>query len=412
MIRALASLAVGVLLWTPLAGDCAKAAGPAESGAERTRQETALRELRGKVESLQRELAESGNEKTDAADALRESERAISDAGRALSVLASRQAVLLQRLSAQRSALAALAEEQAGHRQALAHLLVAQHRRREQEPLQLLLLGGGPYEVRRQLVYLRALNAARLDSIAAAQRRAEQAAALRTETEDHLAELDQVAQAGRAQRLVLERERSVRQRTLAQIGNQLELRRRQLATARTDEARLARLVARLGALLDARASAPRRSSRPRPREAAAETGAVAGNVTSALARFKGLLKIPAAGELIARFGVRREAGGPVWKGWFIRTPAGTPVHAVAQGRVVFADWLRGFGNLVIVDHGDGFMSLYGNNDALLQQVGTAVQAGEAVAQAGASGGAAESGVYFELRFNGNAFDPKDWFGRQ
>jgi septal ring factor EnvC (AmiA/AmiB activator) len=65
-------------------------------------------------------------------------------------------------------------------------------------------------------------------------------------------------------------------------------------------------------------------------------------------------------------------------GWFIRTPAGTTVQAVASGRVVFGDWLRGFGNLVIVDHGDGFMSLYGNNDALLQQVSTTIEAGQAV----------------------------------
>ena len=125
-----------------------------------------------------------------------------------------------------------------------------------------------------------------------------------------------------------------------------------------------------------------------------------------------MLKIPAAGELIARFGVPRDGTGPAWKGWFIRAPAGTPVRAVASGRIVFADWLRGFGNLVIVDHGDGFMSLYGNNDALLQQVGTTIEAGQAVAQAGTSGGAAESGVYFELRHNGIAFDPKDWFGQQ
>ena len=136
------------------------------------------------------------------------------------------------------------------------------------------------------------------------------------------------------------------------------------------------------------------------------------DLPSDMARYKGKLLMPAVGELIARFGVPREAsvsGGTTWKGWFIRTPAGSPVQAVAAGRVVFADWLRGFGNLLIVDHGTGFMSLYGNNDALLQQVGTAVGAGEPVAQAGTSGGAADSGVYFELRHNGVAFDPKQWF---
>lgn len=411
MIRALAALALGVLLSAPGAGTVRAASAP-ETSAERSRHEVALSELRERVESLRRELAESSDEKADAADALRESERAISDARRALTEFASRQASLQQQLNAQQVELAALVQEQASHRQALARLLVEQHRRRQQEPLQMLLQGGGPYEVRRQLVYLRALNAARLASIADAGRRAERAAALRAETETHLAELDQVAQASRAQRAVLEREHKTRQRTLARIGTQLDLRRRQLATAEADQSRLARLVARLGALLDARVRPSPRASRPQSRDPAAAATEVAGDVATALARFKGLLKIPATGELIAHFGVPRSGNGPAWKGWFIRAPAGTPVKAVASGRIVFADWLRGFGNLVIVDHGDGFMSLYGNNDALLQQVGTAIEAGQAVAQAGTSGGAAESGVYFELRHNGVAFDPKEWFGQQ
>jgi murein hydrolase activator len=411
LIRALAALAVCVLLSASGAGRSLAASTP-ETSAEASRQAVALRDLRERVESLRRELAESGDEKADAADALRESERAISDAGRALNELAQRQVALRQQLNEQQVELVAIAREQASHGQALGRLLVEQHRRRQQEPLQMLLRGGGPYEVRRQLVYLRALNGARLASIADAQRRGGRAAALRAETETRLGELDQVLQASREQRAVLERERNSRQRTLARIGTQLELRRRQLATAETDESRLARLVARLEALLDARIRAAPRASRPPSRDTAAEAMDVAGNIATALARFKGLLKIPAAGELIARFGVPRDGTGPAWKGWFIRAPAGTPVRAVAPGKIVFADWLRGFGNLVIVDHGDGFMSLYGNNDALLQQVGTAIDAGQAVAQAGASGGAAESGVYFELRHNGVAFDPKDWFGQQ
>jgi septal ring factor EnvC (AmiA/AmiB activator) len=127
---------------------------------------------------------------------------------------------------------------------------------------------------------------------------------------------------------------------------------------------------------------------------------------------RGALKFPAHGELVARFGVPRDGSGPAWKGWFIRAAGGTPVAAVAAGRIVYSDWLRGFGNLVIVDHGEGFMSLYGNNDALLQQVGDQVVAGQPIAQAGSSGGALESGVYFEWRHNGVALDPKEWFGRE
>ena len=100
-----------------------------------------------------------------------------------------------------------------------------------------------------------------------------------------------------------------------------------------------------------------------------------------------------------------------WKGWFIRCAVGQEVRAIAAGRVVYADWLRGFGNLLIVDHGDGYMSLYGNNDALLASVGASVGEGDAVAQAGSSGAGFEPGVYFEIRHQGKALDPATWIGK-
>ena len=121
--------------------------------------------------------------------------------------------------------------------------------------------------------------------------------------------------------------------------------------------------------------------------------------------------MPARGELKGRFGNPREDGGVTWKGLFIRAEVGQTVKAVADGRVVYADWLRGFGNLLIVDHGGGYMSLYGNNESLLKQVGDKTQSGETVASVGSTGGALESGVYFELRHEGKPFDPMKWVGR-
>ena len=89
-------------------------------------------------------------------------------------------------------------------------------------------------------------------------------------------------------------------------------------------------------------------------------------------------------------------------------PMGRWLHAVADGRVVYADWLRGFGNLLIIDHGDGYMSLYGNNESLFKQVGDAARSGETVAAVGNSGGNMDSGLYFEIRHQGVAFDPLGW----
>ncbi|MBC7859206.1 MAG: peptidoglycan DD-metalloendopeptidase family protein, partial [Burkholderiaceae bacterium] len=109
----------------------------------------------------------------------------------------------------------------------------------------------------------------------------------------------------------------------------------------------------------------------------------------------------------ARFGSKR-GDGPSWKGVFIRAAEGADVRAVAGGRVVFAEWLRGFGNLIIVDHGGQYMSIYGNNSTLLRRAGDAVKGGEPIASAGNSGGNEESGLYFELRHQGRAFDPSGW----
>jgi septal ring factor EnvC (AmiA/AmiB activator) len=97
-----------------------------------------------------------------------------------------------------------------------------------------------------------------------------------------------------------------------------------------------------------------------------------------------------------------------WKGLFIRASNGEEVKSIAAGRVVFADWLRGFGNLMIVDHGSGYMSLYGNNESIHKRVGDSVNSGDTIAAVGNSGGNADSGLYFELRHQGKPFDPLNW----
>ena len=128
----------------------------------------------------------------------------------------------------------------------------------------------------------------------------------------------------------------------------------------------------------------------------------------AFAALKGQLHLPIKGELVNRFGGPRQEGGLTWKGLFIRATEGQLVKAIADGRVVYADWLRGFGNLLIIDHGGGFMTLYGNNESLLRQVGDGITSGEAIAKVGNSGGNPDSGLYFELRQQGKPLDPLSW----
>jgi septal ring factor EnvC (AmiA/AmiB activator) len=128
------------------------------------------------------------------------------------------------------------------------------------------------------------------------------------------------------------------------------------------------------------------------------------------ASLKGRLALPVTGEIANRFGQARADGGLQWRGITILARPGQEVRSVAPGRVVFADWLRGFGNLLIVDHGDGYMTLYGNNESLLRRVGDGVRGGDPVATVGSSGGSAQAGLYFELRHRGKPVDPLGWSG--
>ncbi len=124
---------------------------------------------------------------------------------------------------------------------------------------------------------------------------------------------------------------------------------------------------------------------------------------------KGKLPVPVTGRVKYAYGQARSAGLS-WQGWLISAATGSEVHNIAHGRVAFSDWLRGYGLLMIIDHGDGFMSLYGNNESLLHEVGDWVEPGAAISTVGSSvqNGA---GLYFEIRKNGKALDPAVWIDR-
>lgn len=125
------------------------------------------------------------------------------------------------------------------------------------------------------------------------------------------------------------------------------------------------------------------------------------------AALRGRLGLPVEGEVQGRFGAQRPEGGS-WRGVFIQAPASSPVRAVAPGEVVFSGWMRGFGNLLILDHGNEYLTVYANNEAILKQVGERVATGETVALAGSSGGQSQTGIYFEVRHRGNPVDPLEW----
>jgi septal ring factor EnvC (AmiA/AmiB activator) len=127
---------------------------------------------------------------------------------------------------------------------------------------------------------------------------------------------------------------------------------------------------------------------------------------------KGKLPWPASGPFLATYGEPRNKGGLKWKGVLISTAHGTPVRAVSRGRIAFADWLQGYGFITIIDHGEGYMSLYGHNETLIKQAGDWVNAGETIATSGDSGGQPMPGVYFEIRSRGKPVNPGAWCSRK
>lgn len=175
-------------------------------------------------------------------------------------------------------------------------------------------------------------------------------------------------------------------------------------TAATAAARSAATAA--AAAEAATAAAAEAAAAAAPAADAADIALAPAAPDGAFASLKGRMRSPVHGKLVARFGAKR--GEASWKGVFIEAAEGTEVHAVAGGRVVWANWMRGFGNLIIVDHGGQYLSIYGNNQSLLKRAGQVVKAGDPIASAGNTGGRAESGLYFELRHLGKAFDPSSW----
>lgn len=130
------------------------------------------------------------------------------------------------------------------------------------------------------------------------------------------------------------------------------------------------------------------------------------------AKRRGSLTWPIEGKLLARYGSSRNVGKLTWQGILISSPAGENIVAAAPGQVIFADWLRGFGLLIIIDHGDQYMTLYGNNETLLKQVGETVSTGELIAQSGDKGVRQHAGLYFEIRHKGSPTNPIRWLSKR
>lgn len=383
--------------------------------------------IHAKIEQLRQQNHEAETTRNQASDALRQSERAISDANRSMYELDQQRndtELTLSQLHKQGAdARSAISRQQ----NALMQLLRQQYLSGQSDATKLLLNGSNPNQTTRNLTYLSYISRARNQLIGDLQHNVAQLDQLTVEQQTQQAQLDKIREQHEQQRKILELERNKKQQIVRQLGSQIQQQRQQIATLEQDEKRMTKLMQDLAiARKKAEAAAAARATKE-AREATkiAKQPRISTNnksppptpikqpytPNSGLGQLKGRLIMPTHGELIHRFGTPREQGSTLWKGLFIKAASGQPVYAVAGGQVVFADWMRDFGNLIIIDHGGGYMSLYSNNETLYKQTGATIKAGDTIASVGNTGGSTETGLYFELRYQSQAFDPSPWIAK-
>ena len=429
-----------------LGGSGPALAKPEDIAARQTQVQRQREDLRGRIQSVQKELDAREADRKEAADALKASETAISQTTRRIAELnadlkkAQSELEDLQRqITRQQRTLGVRRDE-------LSHQLRQQYSS-GLSPWSALLSGDDPQELGRNLAYLDYVSKARAEAVAALKQDIERLAQLEARADARQKDVSRLVAETTQQKEALEVQKKERATVLARIEGQMEAQRAEATRLGLDEKRLSGLISdlegQLKAAQQAAAEAERRAQEARKLELArkekaqreaeqarraaeadrrrqeaqqvaqAERTEQTESDSASLAPGKGLSKNvrwPIRCAVMARFGTDRPEGG-IWRGILVRADAGAPVQAVGAGTVVYSNWLRGFGNLLIVDHGQEFLSVYAYNQSLLKQVGDSVRAGDTVALAGSTGGQVDSALYFEIRHRGAAVDPIAYLAR-
>ena len=423
-------------------------AEPSAKSLERSRQKESAEqeraELRKKLLTLKEDIGKTEKARGHAADSLAASEAAISNANRSLRELAAEQERTKKRLEKLSVSQEALETAVAQQRNRLEKMLRGQYVGGQDDRVKLLLSGDNPNRIARELRYLGYVSAEQSKAIDILQQNLAAIEANKLDAEEARNALEDIADEQREQKALLEKEKNKRKALLSQLSTQLSSQRKQAGNLSRDEERLSSLVEKLATLIAQQRKAEEEEAKRRARAKAEQKEKLAAKGRAAdksaerpetsppkavsktapepdpepppvsdgsgFASMKGKLKLPVIGELVASFGARR-ADGPNWKGLFIKAAEGAEVKAIAAGEIIFADWMRGFGNLLVVDHGGQYMTIYGNNQSLLKRPGDKLKAGDVIATVGNSGGNEQSGLYFEMRYQGRAIDPSSWMNR-
>ncbi len=405
--------------------------------AEPANPETKLTELKNTIEQLKKELISVKSNREGLSSELEASEKKISELNKKIEELKTQlqnQQSSLNQLRGEREGLASAKKQQEAQ---VAQHLNAAYRLGNQSAIKLLLNQENPANLSRNLKYFEYLIAARNKQIqqfaGTIKRLNELEPAITAQSE--LLESNKLGV--ESQRQALNELVEERKRTLAKLNATIddkdqalkayELDRRGLqnvmarlaqaeekAKAKATAAAEAQVAAEQAQVAEAEPKKLREESKPQPQAQPKSGKAISSSQADStplkgnLVQLKGELPWPATGRLVNDFGTSRVAGKVNWEGIYIQGTMGAPVKAIARGKVVFADYLKGHGLLIIVDHGQGYLSLYAHNQSLAKKIGEPVEAGTVIASLGNTGGQADAGLYFELRHNGQPTNPKPW----
>jgi septal ring factor EnvC (AmiA/AmiB activator) len=362
-----------------------------ESQQAQTRQQ--LSDLRSKMQALAKEQADTAARRDSANAALAKQSDAVASAARSVRDTDAQLAAKQQQLDQLQTQRTALNQKLDGQRAAIADLLRATYQIGHGSDLRLMLGDEDIARIARSLAYSKYFQQDRMQKVQDLMTELGKLQDLETQITTE----QQALQATRAQRAqqagALEQQRQAQQKLASQIDAQYKSEAQRLAGMKQNEQSLNDLMAKLQKAIDEAAREAARRSRPNPALPGGEPG-------KALANIRGNLPWPAPGS-VHSFG----------NGVLIAAPRGSEVHAVARGRVVYAHFMRGYGQLIILNHGNGWLSMYGNNESLMHGVGDDVAAGEALGTASLTT-SDSTGVYFELRRDGKPVDPRGWLSQQ
>ena len=409
-----------------------------------------LSELQTKIQALKNALDHNQKAHIDATDALKTSETAISVANQKLLIINKQQKQNKTTLKTLGQQSLNLNENLNTQQKRLNELVNQQYRRGIQSYSRLLLQNKNPSQIARELKYFSYIAKAHAELIDDTQHNLIKVNTLNNQTSLTLKKVAELKSLQEQERNELQVQKKEKSRVVKSLSSEISAQRSEINKLKRDEKSLSNLVEQLAKIVIRPAkkknSSPNKTLSAKKTVLTKNTGVnkktevdenivpsnqqhtgdpvnianantvpltneetpANGAGNNEFSALKGKLRLPVRGELLNRFGSNRMDTGVSWKGLFIKAAEGSEVKSVAKGTVVFADWMRGFGNLIIVDHGSGFMSLYGNNQAILRQVGETVNAGDQIAAVGNTGGNETNGLYYELRRQSKPFDPLSW----